>query len=54
MNELCFTAVVQNLNKFLTIDFDKEALHKKCSIPFRIFSINVTKSAVFGGFGHIY
>ena len=30
------------------------ALHKKWSFPLRIFSVNVTKSAVFCGFGHIY
>ena len=29
-------------------------LHKKLSFPFRISSVNVTKSAVFCGFGHIY
>ena len=29
MNELCFTAVVLNFNKFLTIDFIKQTLHKK-------------------------
>ena len=29
MNELCFTAVVVlNLNKILTIDFNKQTLHK--------------------------
>ena len=27
MNELFFTAAVLNLNKFLTIDFDKQTLH---------------------------
>ena len=26
MNELCFTAVVLNLNKFLTIDFNKQTM----------------------------
>ena len=29
-------------------------LHKKWSFPCRISSVNVTKSAVFCGFGHIY
>ena len=29
-------------------------LHKKRSFPLRISSVNVTKSAVFCGFGHIY
>ena len=54
MNELCFTAVVLNLNKFVTIDFNKRTLHKKWSFPLRISSINVTKSAVSCGFGYIY
>ena len=30
------------------------ALHKKRSFPLRISSVNVTKSAVSCGFGHIY
>ena len=29
MNELCFTTVVLDLNKFLAIDFNKQKLHKK-------------------------
>ena len=29
-------------------------MHKKWSFPLRIFSVNVTKSAVCCGFGHIY
>ena len=29
MNELCFTVVVLNLNKFLTIDYNTQTLHKK-------------------------
>ena len=29
-------------------------LHKKLSFPLRISSVNVTKSAVSCGFGHIY
>ena len=29
-------------------------LHKKCSFPLRISSVNVTKPAVSCGFGHIY
>ena len=53
MNER-FTAVVLNLNRFLTIDFNKQSLHKKWSFPLRISSLNVTKSAVSLGFGHIY
>ena len=28
MNKLCFTAVVLNLNNFLTADFNKQILHK--------------------------
>ena len=31
-----------------------ESLHKKWSFPLRISSANVTKSAVYFGFGHIY
>ena len=30
------------------------SLHKKSSFPLRISSVNVTKSAVSCGFGHIY
>ena len=29
-------------------------LHKKCSLLLRISSVNVTKTAVSCGFGHIY
>ena len=54
MNELCFTVVVLNLNKFLTIDFNKQILNKKWNFPLRISSVNVTKSAVSCGFDHIY
>ena len=54
MNELYFTVVVLNLNKFLSIDFNKQTLHKKWSFPLRISSVNVIKSAVSWGFGHIY
>ena len=32
----------------------KYAQHKKSSFPLRVFSVNVTKSAENGGFGHIY
>ena len=28
LNELCFTAVVLNLNNFFTTDFNKQILHK--------------------------
>ena len=31
-----------------------KSLHKKWSFPLKISSVNVTKSAVFCGFGHIY
>ena len=54
MNEFCFTAVVLNFNKFWTIDFIKQTLHKKLSFPLWICSTNVTKSAISCGFGHIY
>ena len=30
------------------------ALHKKWNFPLKISSVNVTKSAAFCGFGHIY
>ena len=52
MNE-SFAAVVLHLNKFLTIDFNKQILHKKWSFLLRISSLNVTISAVSYGFGHI-
>ena len=32
----------------------EQTLHKKWSFLLRISSVNVTKSAVFSGFGHIY
>ena len=32
----------------------EEALHKKLSFPLRIYLVNVTKSAISSGFGHIY
>ena len=54
MNVLCFTVVVLSLNKFWTIDVNKQILHKKWSFPLRISLVNVTKSAVSCGFGHIY
>ena len=54
MNEFCFTAAVLNFNKFWTIDFIKQTLHKKLSFPLWISSTNVTKSAISCGFGHIY
>ena len=54
MNEVCFTVPVFNLNKFLTIDFNKQALHKKWSFPLRISSVNVTKSTVSCEFVQIY
>ena len=54
MNELCFFTAVLELNKFLTIDFNKQIWHKEGSFPLRISRINVTKTAVSCGFGHIY
>ena len=35
-------------------NFTNLSLHKKLSFPVRISSVNVTKSAVFWGFGEIY
>ena len=32
----------------------EDSLHTKCSFPLKISSVNVTKSSVSGGFGHIY
>ena len=49
MNELCFTAVVLNLKILISKHCTKNG-----SFPLRISSINVTKSAVSCGFGHIY
>ena len=46
MNELCFFTAVLELNKFLTIDFNKQIWHKEGSFPLRISRINVTKTAV--------
>ena len=54
MNEFCFTTIALNFNKFLTIDFIKQRLHKKWSFPLTISSINVTKSAVSCGYRHIH
>ena len=31
MNELCFTVAVLNLNKFLTIDFNKQKISSTCA-----------------------
>ena len=47
MNKLCFNVVVLNVNKFLTVDFNRQTLHKKLSFPLRISSENFE-------FGHIY
>ena len=33
MNKLCFTAVVLNLNNFLTTDFNTQILHKNEVYP---------------------
>ena len=54
MNELCFFTAVLELNKFLTIDFNKQIWHKEGSFPLKISPINMTKTAVSCGFGHIY
>ena len=54
MNEFCYTTIALKFNKFWTIEFIKQRLHKKWSFPLTISSINVTKSAVSCGFGHIH
>ena len=46
-----------NQTPFITKELRKEiytTLHKKWSFPLRVSSVNVTKSAVACGFGHIY
>ena len=45
-----------SLNSFKTLSVKKDnyTLHKKWSFPLRISSVNVTKSAVSRGFGHIF
>ena len=47
---LSFFSCQPLLKKMIT----DETLHKKWSFPLRIFSVNVTKSPVLCGFGHIY
>ena len=43
------------LNEYmLTEKQSLNSLHKKCSLLLRISSVNVTKTAVSCGFGHIY
>ena len=37
MNELCFSAVVLNFNKFLATDFIKQTLHKKSKFSIEDF-----------------
>ena len=50
MDSLIFVRL--SSSKFITLLL--VSLHKKWSFPLRISSVNVTKSAVFYGFGHIY
>ena len=45
--------IVSRNTKIMCITKQRE-LHKKWSFPFKISSVNVTKSAVSFGFGHIY
>ena len=54
MIEFCFIVVMLSLNKFLTIYFNKQTLHKIWSFPLKISSVNVSKSAIYCGFDHIY
>ena len=42
-----------NLKKKFNLKVE-ETLHKKWSFPLRISSVNVTKSLISSGFGHIY
>ena len=45
---------LQTLGTLITLEpLRSSALHKKRSFPFRISSVNVTKSAVSSGFGHL-
>ena len=50
LNYLCYYAAIVCTNYI----FSHLALRKKWSFPLRISSVNVTKSAVSCGFGHIY
>ena len=45
--------ITQQSSKLFTAFLDV-ALHKKWSFPLRISSVNVTKSEISYGFGHIY
>ena len=40
--------------KFITWEYISHTTYKQCSFPLRISSVNMTKSAVSCGFGHIY
>ena len=44
---------IENLSKTVSSIYARMSLHKKWSFLLRISSVNVTKSAVFGWFGHI-
>ena len=44
---------IENLSKTVSNIYARMSLHKKWSFLLRISSVNVTKSAVFGWFGHI-
>ena len=53
-NSVLCNRLIWNLSKDLRILWNIiEKLHKKWSFPLRISSVNVTKSAVSCGFGHI-
>ena len=46
--------VISHIINICTVANQKLALHKKRSFPLRISSVNMAKSTVFCGFGHIY
>ena len=50
------SAMICNLEHFFACLFTNMVaiLHKKCSFPFRISSVNVTRSPVSSEFGHVY
>ena len=45
---------VHGVKFYRTISCPSDLLHKKLSFPLRVLLVNVTKSAVFFGYGHIY
>ena len=45
---------IMMIKAFRCLPKSEAALHKKWSFPLRMSSVNVTKSAVSCGFGHIY